>query len=365
MTLCRAPRANHLRSARLRRQGERVAGDLQGTGFLLANEAIRGRLTLLQWILCRSHWGNHATSNWDAEQLATRLPGRFDCVLVDAPCSGQSMVSAKKQSWSAFSEVQIAHSAARQSRIIDYASRLVAPGGRLVYATCTFSVAENEHIIERFLEQHGDWAPDPMPELDRWVSPRLAGCYRLWSHRDLCDGGFAAALRRSSTDSISADSPPARTVNRPKSWEPWQGQLSQVEFLHCDAALLETYSAYHRRGQVHLFHRLAGENIPPLTVAGWPLFEHHPSGRLEPLYGSAVVQQTGLTAARRLQLDSELAIQFFSGDSLPLTMVPYPAAGWCRVDWQDRPLSWGKIAGGTLKNHLPKPLRQLHLNISD
>ncbi|MFO0943790.1 MAG: hypothetical protein U0930_23895 [Pirellulales bacterium] len=68
-----------------------ILDKLAGTGFLLANEVIHSRMPLLQAALCRSGWDNFATSQLDADQLSQALPEKFDCVLVDAPCSGQSM----------------------------------------------------------------------------------------------------------------------------------------------------------------------------------------------------------------------------------------------------------------------------------
>ncbi len=95
------------------------------------------------------------------------------------PCTGQSLVGRGKQSLSAFSEHQVAHSAARQQSILESALELVRPGGRLVYSTCTFAFAENEGIVHWLRERLPDWQPVVFDELAQWQTPGFAGCYRL------------------------------------------------------------------------------------------------------------------------------------------------------------------------------------------
>ncbi|MCA9206588.1 MAG: RsmB/NOP family class I SAM-dependent RNA methyltransferase, partial [Planctomycetales bacterium] len=167
-----------------------ILEDIGDSGWLLANEAIRTRLPALEFNLARHGSPRFAVSQLDPDSLADRVGPIFDAVLVDAPCSGQTLVSRGKQSDASWSMRQVEHSAARQQRILTAAARLVRPGGRLVYSTCTFAVEENEARVEQFLAEHRGWSPFPCDELRRWQSPLLESAYRLWPHRDGCAGAF-------------------------------------------------------------------------------------------------------------------------------------------------------------------------------
>lgn len=335
---------------------------LQGSGFLLANEVIQSRLALLQSSLCRSGWSNHATSNLDAEQLAERFPSSFDYVLVDAPCSGQSMVGREKQSSSAFTESQIQHSAARQRRIIRSAAKLVRPGGRLIYSTCTFATAENEEIIEDLLAEDSDWTLVGVPELEKWSSPRLPGSYRLWPHRDRCDGGFAAAIQKNSHAEIAPLPAPQRSSRQQTRSRQSSVSLKDMEFLSIDDTVASEFELVQIGSEIHMLHHNSLPNVAQYIHAGVPIAHLH-SSRIEPLYGSSVVDLGTLRPSISVSLNQAQAMGYVRGESVHLS-EKVSESGWCQVCWNDRPLAWGKITGSTLKNHLPKLLRNLSISLA-
>ncbi|MBL7182647.1 MAG: RsmB/NOP family class I SAM-dependent RNA methyltransferase, partial [Pirellulales bacterium] len=166
-----------------------------GSGFLLANEPIRGRVPALEFNLARVGFPRYCVTSKDPERLDLQWAQQFDAVLVDAPCTGQMLVGRGRQSFAAFSDSQVTHSAARQQRIVSAAAQLVRPGGRLVYSTCTFAPAENEDVIETFLTTHDGWCVETVSELQQWQTPRSPGGYRLYPHRDRCAGAYAVRLR--------------------------------------------------------------------------------------------------------------------------------------------------------------------------
>ena len=95
--------------------------------------------------------------NETPERLAARWPAAFDRVAVDAPCSGEGMFRKNDEARYHWSEAHVAGCALRQRGILDTAAQLVRPGGRLVYATCTFAPEEDEGVIWRFLDHHPDF----------------------------------------------------------------------------------------------------------------------------------------------------------------------------------------------------------------
>ena len=121
-------------------------------------------------------------------------PAAFDRVLLDPPCSGLGTLQSRPDlRWRASPE-SVAGLAAEQARLLSVAAGAVAPGGTLVYSTCTISPAENERQIDAFLDDHADFAPvDLQPRFPAWADgPRILALPSVHGS----DGFFIAALRR-------------------------------------------------------------------------------------------------------------------------------------------------------------------------
>ena len=165
-----------------------LAACLAGRGVLVANEIVPGRCRVLSQNLERMGVTNAVVTCESPDRLAARWGGWFDRILVDAPCSGEGMFRREAASLEAWTEKTPAGCAARQAQILRQAARLLAPGGVLVYSTCTFNALENEAVVEAFCQEQPDFL------LERTV--------RLWPHRVAGEGHFAARLRR------QGDAPP-------------------------------------------------------------------------------------------------------------------------------------------------------------
>jgi 16S rRNA (cytosine967-C5)-methyltransferase len=126
------------------------------------------------------------------------LLGKADVVLVDAPCSGLGALRRNPEARWRLREADLAGFAARQREILEGAIRLLAPGGRLVYATCTLLAVENEDVVTPLLGAHPELARVP---LDRVLGARAAELGRgpwftVAPHTHGTDGFFAAVLER-------------------------------------------------------------------------------------------------------------------------------------------------------------------------
>lgn len=346
---------------------------LCGQGALVANEVIASRLAQLQIALERTGLPNFVVSNEELENLAGPLGGQADLVLVDAPCSGQSMVAKGKQSLSSFAPVQIEHNSARQAKLLEQAVKLVRPGGRLVYSTCTFSFAENEAIIAKLLEGSDAWLSVREPKLAQWESKDWPGCYRLWPHRDGCAGAFAAALqRRASTDAIDSDlAGSASTKSRESLFEAVSSDALpaqcldwglSLEDLECE--VFERPRAFRRGSKQYQLTELLG--FPRQIPQHWLQFAYSGSRIAEssaplrsvkppvwePCFASAKL--AGVESSS-IELSDAQAASYVAGESVRIMSA---SKGWLPVSWEGRRLSWGKLVGGVLKNHFPKNLRQ-------
>ncbi|RQP26179.1 RsmB/NOP family class I SAM-dependent RNA methyltransferase [Piscinibacter terrae] len=178
---------------------------MRNTGMLYAFDISGHRLAALKPRLARSGLSNvHPVQiAHERDARVKRLAGKIDRVLVDAPCSGLGTLRRNPDMKWRQSPEAIKELTQKQAAILESAARLVKPGGRLVYATCSLLDEENEAIARAFIEAHGrDFQPLPASEiLDKAhvsASQTLVRdeFLRLWPHRHQTDGFFAAAWER-------------------------------------------------------------------------------------------------------------------------------------------------------------------------
>lgn len=180
---------------------------MKNTGRLYAFDTSAHRLDAIKPRLARSGLSNvHPVAiAHERDERIKRLASKLDRVLVDAPCSGLGTLRRSPDlKWRQTPET-VAAQAELQQRILASAARLIKPGGRLVYATCSLLPQENEAVAEAFGTEHGDFEPVPVEQLlaEAHVAGPSALCrgeggrfLRLWPHRHGTDGFFAAAWQK-------------------------------------------------------------------------------------------------------------------------------------------------------------------------
>lgn len=180
---------------------------MKNTGRLYAFDTSAHRLDAIKPRLARSGLSNvHPVAiAHERDERIKRLAGKLDRVLVDAPCSGLGTLRRSPDlKWRQTPET-VAAQAELQQRILASAARLLKPGGRLVYATCSLLPQENEAVAEHFGAGHQDFVSLPVAQLldEVHVPEHLTLCtgeggryLRLWPHRHGTDGFFAAAWQR-------------------------------------------------------------------------------------------------------------------------------------------------------------------------
>ncbi len=182
-----------------------LGAQMRNTGRLYAFDISGHRLAALKPRLARSGLSNvyPVQIAHERDDRLKRLAGKIDRVLVDAPCTGLGTLRRNPDLKWRQTEQSICELGDTQWRILEAASRLLRPGGRLVYATCSPLVEEDEQVAAAFDATHGaDFAR--LPALDLLQRAQVAGAealvsgsdLRLWTHRHGTDGFFATAWER-------------------------------------------------------------------------------------------------------------------------------------------------------------------------
>ena len=127
---------------------------LKNKGLLVANEISISRAKILRENVERWGISNALVTNETPENLAAAFPDFFDVILVDAPCSGEGMFRKNPAAIDYWSQAYVLTCAQRQRMILAEAVKMLKPGGRLVYSTCTFAPEEDEKIVNWLTQEY-------------------------------------------------------------------------------------------------------------------------------------------------------------------------------------------------------------------
>ena len=318
-----------------------IAGLMAGRGLLVSNEPVPNRAQILSRNLERLGVANSVVTVAMPEDLSGRFEAFFDRILVDAPCSGEGMFRRQPEAMEEWDAEAPARCAERQRLILQHASRMLKPGGRLVYSTCTFNRTENEETIASFLCAHPEFRliPFELPGLPAAPS----GMLHLYPHEIRGEGHFAACLQKEGE--LVPDEPAGYAA-------PAKGQ---------SILLPEVFAAGHEPKNVTMdgdvlrilpdFYRK--ECFAGIRVLRTGLLVGHAKGkRTEPDHALALSMRV-CDAARTAELTEQQALLYQAGEALDLGDLP---SGYTLLCHQGKALGWGKQAGGLMKNHYPKGL---------
>ncbi len=313
--------------------------DMAGSGLLVCNEPVPRRAAVLSGNLERMGIPNSIVTCEYPEKLAARWPEGFDGILVDAPCSGEGMFRRDPETRREWTEEKAGGCAVRQKEILDSAARMVRPGGRIVYATCTWNPAENENRVKEFLAEHPEFVPEPF-SLPGIQAPE--GMFTCWLHRLRGEGQFAAKLRKRGEGRSRL--PENSGLRRPDRQALNALRESRTGGPEPNALFGQTLI------RAPLIPELSGIRVLRLglhlgQVRGTNFFPDH-AAAMSILPGD----QTGT------ELQEEDALRFLAGEA-----ISGNARGWTVLMMKGLPLGWGKGSGGMIRNHYPKGLRNARL----
>ncbi len=388
-----------------------LAGALGGRGLLVANEIHPTRATVLSQNLERMGVRNAVVTNASPDELALRFKGFFHKIVVDAPCSGEGMFRREADAVRMWSPANVALCAERQAGILDAAAEMLAPGGVMVYSTCTFAPAEDEGAVMDFLSRHPDFEVIPSAEplvvasreagiLDgghpEWVenadaypapireAVRLT--YRVLPHHAEGEGHFAALLRKRGDAEACVATASCDTANSKR--KKGQKHSTKTTASALDAAAFEALTAFLRdtmgcvpswaspeAGMVpclfgerlYLVPDALGKTAADIreTLRGLHILRaglcvgtvvgmERGRGRFEPDHAPAMAWSVADGGALFDLETEDAAWAYLRGETLPAPAV----RGWHIVTFRGLPLGWGKASDGVMKNHYPKGLRK-------
>ena len=316
-----------------------IAGRMMGEGFLLCNEINPKRAKILSRNIERMGVANALVTNEHPATLADRFGGWFDRVLIDAPCSGEGMFRKEEAAITDWSLDTVEMCARRQAEILHSGAKMVRPGGRLVYSTCTFAPEEDEGAVAEFLRTHPDFVPESVTA--PWFEAVENGGFRMWPHKLRGEGHFAAVLRRIDGE----EDAPALAVGEklPRAWADFAKEMG---ITLPDGKLISF-------GEKLYWTPVELPELRRLKVMrpGLELGELKKE-RFEPSHALALWLKT---AARTCALGAgskELAA-YLHGETIPSCQ-----RGWCLILADSYAIGWAKGDGNCLKNHYPKGLRR-------
>ena len=320
-------------------------------GLVLGNEPARPRLANLRRNLAALNLLQAVTCSWPGESLP--LPdASWDAILLDPPCSGWGTTDKNPQAIRRWQGDRLKPMLDLQRKLLTEAGRLLRPGGKLVYSTCTFSPEENEGVISAFLHAHPAFSVEPVeapwfsPARPDWISdpaPGLEHAFRLWPHCLRGEGHFAAVLR-SHADGARQDVPTERPAQLP---------AAAADFLRsCTQPLPDGVPVCF--GSVCYLAPAETPALSGLRVlrAGLELGELR-RDRFSPAHALALWLHTYPQTADFPADGPEIAA-YLRGETLHGTQ-----RGWTLLTAGGLSLGWVRGADGILKNQYPKGLRRL------
>lgn len=345
-----------------------LAAQMQGRGLLLANDIHTGRARLLAENMTRWGAGNTLITSAEPAQLATQFGPIFDRVLVDAPCSGEGMLRkllfADKHGSFEWSEAMVLACSRRQTAVLHTASELVKPGGRLVYATCTFSPEEDEAVIAQFLHAFPQFALIDPPRFagfaagrPSWVDDSLADetlqkSVRLWPHKFPGEGHFIAVMQCVDDDKPQGFWKPLEFTSPGKKdlsiWQAFAREFLRIEVAEERLLLVN--------GRLYLLPETALETGRLHLIRYGLLLGEIRKGYFRPDHALALaLTPQDATDAINFAADSDEIAAYWQGLDLPNAGPD----GWLLVAVDGFVLGWGKRVNGRLKNHYPRGLRRI------
>lgn len=376
-----------------------IAGKLGGYGLLVSNDNQAERIKPLIKNLAVYGVRNAVVTHATPDRLLPAFAGYFNKIVIDAPCSGEGMFRKDEDMAGSWESHSVEKCALMQKEILHTAAKLLSPGGRIVYSTCTFSPEENEATIARFLDNHPHYQVVPVvgktlfssgqpswingeqyaveEQFSKFAVASVADTYRLWPHRLEGEGHYVAVLQHDGTveDEGAAERNPFESASANRKTSRGRKEKHQERpALARDLSLWLTFMQEQLVSPIegkwvcfgdHVYWTDPDWELPELSGIsvvrpGW-FVGTLKKNRFEPSPALAMgLQLADAVRSVNLSADSPEVIRYLKGETLQLqedrlekASPEITSKGYCLVGVDGYPLGWGKWLDGMLKNEYP------------
>ncbi len=323
--------------------------------LLVSNEVIQSRVNILKENMIK--WGsdNVVITHNDPRDFS-KLSGLFDVLVVDAPCSGSGLFRRDPAAINEWSEANVQLCSQRQQRILADAWSCLKQDGVLIYSTCSYSVEEDEDILDWLMQEFEVESlrlnVEQAWSIDEVQSTANAYGYRFWPNKVKGEGFFIAAFRKQETTEpvnvkIRKDAVPSKDEIRIAS--SWLQSTEGRSFVLQGQNIAVVPAAWHTAVQYlmqQLKVRYAGVELG--TLAKNDLLPEHALA-LSTIVNSNIVA---------IALNEEQALNYLRKQEL---QVASAHKGWALAQYQGMNLGWMKLLGNRINNYYPKEYRILNV----
>ncbi len=346
LDLCAAPGG---KSSQLRNK-------LGENGILISNEIVPSRCKILTGNMERLGFRNTATTCLDPARIAQIFPKTFDMIMVDAPCSGEGMFRKDDTAIKEWSIDNVLHCARRQNGILAQAATALRPGGYIVYATCTFSLEENEMVVDDFLQEHPDFELIPVRDIvkqhtddgicyEGCTCRNLYAARRFYPHKSRGEGQFMAVLHNKQSSAPR----PAQAKKSPVTMDPVVMDFLNDTLTDYDLEQVAIYNG----NPVYVSPALALDKGVAfscgVTIGEIRKNYIHPHHQFFMAMGRQFKRQIELAP------DSAELERYLHGEEISADCEN----GWAVITTKGCSIGGVKVTAGRAKNHYPKGLRKL------
>ena len=341
-------------------------------GVVVANEYDSKRCRVLQGNIERMGARNTVVLNLDTKILAEAYRSYFDFVLCDAPCSGEGMFRKNSDAIDNWSLQNVKICAKRQNEIIENVAQCVRDGGYLLYSTCTFSLEENEMLVDSFLSGHTEFSLCPVSEeLSRVTADGINfdGCQhdmkltrRYYPHVSQGEGQFIALMRKKLGENGDVGDAKPKKAEQRESKRRSKEEISAIKLAYDFLSenliempqneLVTIGNFVYLKPDIHLTEfGVISAGVCVGEVQKSRFVPHH---QLFSAYGNQFRRKIDLPYKSKELQDYLLGLEI---DADTLSADDCKPDGYCAILVEGVALGGGKVSAGKCKNHYPKGLR--------